>query len=485
MDPHSPIPLQELFHPDRHRKRFRFVWSVVAATSLFLPVSLRQSLAASPQAAPTDVLVARNRTEPVVAVDPRNPSVVVAAANTDYDSPVNGTFPLGAYSSLNGGKSFSAQPLPIVAPYSTAADPSVAVARDGTVFYSYLGEVPAYCQGGKGAIVVIHSVDHGRSFRPAVLADSSPADDKPAMAVESGPRDHVFLVWDRLYSHSTAVWFTRSSDGGQTFVAPRALYVSRTDNYGPVPVVGPNGHVYVFWSNFPDRPQRSSTPTRILMRASVDDGRHFGPTQTAVASYEAAPQITEPGSLRNMTMAAAVADPRGALWLAWARPTARFPGGRVTEDIEIKRSIDAGKTWTAPAVVNDAGNGDRFMPALALWPNRSLGIVFYDRRRGPGLLDMEAARVWFDHGIQVSRNVRLNAHDAPVADIYYIAPGSTCFSPGRFFGDYVGVAAQPHGKLCAIWADTQLRLANETDIWFTRVTIAQRPRALAARSARR
>jgi hypothetical protein len=74
--------------------------------------------------------------------------------------------------------------------------------------------------------------------------------------------------------------------------------------------------------------------------------------------------------------------------------------------------------------------------------------------------------------------VRLNARASPVSDIYYIAPGSTCFSPGRFFGDYLGVAPSSGGTLCAVWADTQLRVPDETDAWFARLVPA-RPRLVA------
>lgn len=444
---------------------------------LMLLCTLAPGLAGSrAYADPGNVLVARDRTEPVVAVDPADPSVVVALSNTDYNRPVNGTLPLGEYRSGNGGRTFTVGNVPIVYPFTTAADPSVAIARDGTVFFSYLGEVPAFCEGGKGAIVVLHSIDHGRSFRSPVIADSSPADDKPTMVVESGKPDHLFVVWDRLYDHRSEVWFTRSRDGGTHFDHPRKLFGSSLDNYGPVPVAGPGGRIYVFWSTFPDQSQHRSTPTRIMMRASSDDGSHFTTARAVVGRFDAIPQISQPGSLRNLTMPAAISDGKGTLWLAWARPTAHFRGGRVNANIEIIRSTDGGRTWSIPVRVNDVTAGDRFMPAITTWPDRSVGIAFYDRRRSPGLLDVYAARVWYRHGIHVSPNMRLNRGTAPINDIYYIAPSSTCFSPGRFFGDYIGVAAQPSGTLCATWADTQLHLPNETDIWFARAVVPRQAR---------
>lgn len=415
--------------------------------------------------------MARDRTEPVVAVDPSDPRVIVAATNTDYNNPVNGTLPLGEYYSADGGGHFSVGSVPLVYPFTTAADPAVAIARDGTTFLSYLGEVPNFCEGGKSAVVIAHSIDHGRSFRPAVVADASPADDKPGMAVESGHPDHIFLVWDRLYNHRTEVWFTRSLDGGTSFQPPTELYGSSDDNYGPVPVVDSHHRVYVFWSTFPDQSQSRSAPTRIMMLSSTDDGRTFSAVRSATNTFDAIPQISQPGSLRNLTAPAAGSDQRGTLWLAWARATAHSPGGRVTANIEIQRSTNGGRSWSKPVRVNDAGSGDRFMPALTVWPDRSVGVAFYDRRRSPGLLDAYAARVWYSRGVHVSANARMNSNTSPISDIYYLAPGSTCFSPGRFFGDYIGVAGQARGRLCAVWADSQLHVPNETDIWFARVSL--------------
>jgi hypothetical protein len=117
------------------------------------------------------------------------------------------------------------------------------------------------------------------------------------------------------------------------------------------------------------------------------------------------------------------------------------------------------------------------MPAITTWPDGAVGLAFYDRRRSPGLLDVYGARVWYHRGIRVSANVRINRGNPSINDIYYIAPGSTCFAPGRFFGDYIGVAPQPHGILCTVWADTQLHVPNETDIWFARTTVPRRSRS--------
>jgi|SRR5579884_924873 len=112
------------------------------------------------------------------------------------------------------------------------------------------------------------------------------------------------------------------------------------------------------------------------------------------------------------------------------------------------------------------------MPSVSVLPDGSLGVAFYDRRNGPWELDVYAARVSFDGGFHASTNVRITQGTSPVGDILFLKPGhSSCFYPGRFFGDYIGTAAEGNGDLCIVWADTQAHVYPRTDIWFARVRL--------------
>lgn len=445
------------------------------ASLLLLPVAA----SASSARLPANLMLAPGRTEPIVAVDPANPSIIVAGSNTNYGAPVHGTYPVGSFASTDGGRSFSSLNVPMHWPYTTGADPTVAIAGDGTVFFNYLGETPAYCSGGKSAIVLAHSIDHGRSYRPPLVIDDNPADDKPSMTVQSipGRPSHIFVAWTRWHNTGSDIWFARSTNGGASFSRPRMLASSSLDNFSPEPVVGVHGRIYVFWSIFPQESLGNVLPTRIEMRASSDDGAHFAPGRTIVR-FHSIPRMAQPGSLRTLPMPAVTATPDGTLYLAWPQATTRH-GSAWNANIEIARSSDGGLSWSRHVRVNDVTRGDRFMPAISAFGNDAVGLAFYDRRNGGGSLDLYAARVTYDGRFHVSPNRRVNRRTSPISDIYYIAPGSTCFSPGRFFGDYIGVAADA-GSLCVVWADTQSHRADHTDIWFARLSFA----APAARRAR-
>lgn len=424
---------------------------------------------------PSNVLVAQDRTEPIVAVDPRAPSTIIVGTNTNYDAPVGGTYPDGFFTSHDGGKSFRAGSAPVLSPWTTEADPSMVIAGSGTAFFTYLAESPSYCsQAGGSAIIVSRSYDGGRTFGRPTIVDRNPADDKPFSAVESfpGQRAHTFVSWTRQIGKTDAIWFARSANGGDSFSPPVQLYRSSNNNFGSIPVVGPHGHISVIWSSYPDRAYTQFGTTALLLRTSSDDGRHFGPVHAVKRRIPTLALTALPGQLRNQTTPSVVAASDGSLYVAWSQRTRIRASGAADADIMVSRSTTNGRSWSTPHSVNDVHANDRFMPALAPLPDGSVGAVFYDRRRSSGLLDVYAARFSFSGGFHASTNVRLTQGTAPVSDILLLVPGhSSCFYPGRFFGDYIGAAAGQNGELDAVWADTQAHVPNRTDIWFARTRL--------------
>jgi hypothetical protein len=449
--------------------------------SLILSLSIALSIGAlspaSANAAGRNVLLARGRTEPVVAVDPSNPSIIVAGSNTNYGAPVAGTYPTAHFTSHDGGRSFTFGGMPVRGPYTTNADPTIAFASSGTAFYSYLGETPAYCSNGGSAVLLTTSTDGGRSFRYPTIVDSNPADDKPNMVVESerGARAHVFVTWTRWHSKGSAswsdIWIARSLNGGQNFSRPKMLKSSSLNNFGTAPLVVPGHRIYVFWSVFPDSGLTAVGHVQIFLRVSTDDGAHFGPARRIAGPFRSIPEMDQPGSLRSLTMPAVGVSNSGVVYVAWSQVSKLLGQGAVNADIELIRSTNGGVTWSRARRVNDVRRGDRFMPSLSVLPDGSVGLAFYDRRNHPWELDTYAAHATFAGGFRLAHNLRLNRTYSSISDIYYIKPGSTCFSPGRFFGDYIGTSSSTGQYLCAVWADTQLHVSQETDVWFTRVKL--------------
>ncbi|MGH8192204.1 MAG: hypothetical protein ACREP2_12235 [Rhodanobacteraceae bacterium] len=397
-------------------------------------------------------------------------STIIVGSNTNYSAPIDSAYPPGLFVSHNMGRLFRFQPAPLRLPYTTGADPSAAVAGSGTVFFSYLGETPAYCSSGSSAVLLTASYDAGRNFRTPTIVDSNTADDKPSLSVQSIPhgKAHLFETWTRWHGNSSEIWFARSLNGGASFSSPRRMYGSAGSNFGSASVVSRRGHVWVFWSNTQGGSLTSPLPSRILEVSSSDDGAHFGKVHSATPRFQSVPRMASPGYLRNLTAPAVAMNRSGIVYLAWPSVHKRLSNGSVDADIWLEHSVSSG--WSKPLRVNDVRRGDRFMPSIAVLRDGTVAASFYDRRRGS--LDLEAARVSLRHGGQhVGPNVRINQRWSPISDIYFIKPGTTCFSPGRFFGDYIGAAAGPGNSVCLVWADTQLHHPDETDLWFARTTL--------------
>ena len=119
--------------------------------------------------------------------------------------------------------------------------------------------------------------------------------------------------------------------------------------------MGPDGEIYVVWSNF---------STRLWFDRSFDQGVTWLPTDIAAVSNIVKPRDPLAGGFRNPMIPAIAVDRspgpyRGRIYLVW--PDQRFGD----PDTLISWSDDDGDTWSTPARVNDDALGndaDQFFP---------------------------------------------------------------------------------------------------------------------------
>src|SRR5213076_1367171 len=263
--------------------------------------------------------------EPAVAVDPRNPDVIVGSSN-DYCGVFQsngallglGDVWLGYYRSQNGGASFVSSLVPgyqgDTSPYAASAhvrtadsgDPVLAWDSHGRVFAGSesssdpegtaktLGDVWVGTyenpQGENGP-----TIDDGKKFVGSLdVATGSAApnllgkfNDKTAIEVDrtGGACDgNVYFAWARFTGNSpngfnSSVYFVRSTDHGQTFSEPLKISQTVHDIQFPDISVTGDGHVYVTYRQFADV-RSNSTSDAIAYNVSTDCGASFsGPHQ--------------------------------------------------------------------------------------------------------------------------------------------------------------------------------------------------------------
>ena len=194
------------------------------------------------------------------------PHGTLYAAWTEYDGP------LWLSRSADGGRSFS-PPQRIAAGGKPARAPSLALGPDRAVYLAWTtGE-------DEGAdIHLAKSLDGGASFsRPERVAPSKNYSDAPKLAVGPGGVLHL------AYAESSGgpfgryhIRYTRSTDGGRSFEAPREISSpmpgSFTSAAFPGLSVDAQGRVYVLWELYADERQ---PPRGLALAVSGDSGRSF------------------------------------------------------------------------------------------------------------------------------------------------------------------------------------------------------------------
>src|SRR5713101_4028099 len=212
----------------------------------------------------------RQRVEPTIAVDPHNPSVIVAGAQDLSLKAVGEHRWHGYYRSTDGGQTWSSSLLPgfpgdtspqgLRSPLhrsNATSDPIMAFDRNGNLYYAGIvfnqSSANLRCPGNCPLPFVAKYVNDGADYSNVTLMTSWLDSDKPWIAVDTtgGPYDgNVYLVF---YSGS----FARSTDGGKTFSKP-----SGGGTLTGV-TVDPSGAVFVV---------SEDSSGRILVSKSVDGG---------------------------------------------------------------------------------------------------------------------------------------------------------------------------------------------------------------------
>lgn len=251
--------------------------------------------------------------EPSVAIDPRNPQVIVGSSN-DYCGVYENTNPpvpvgpiwLGYYRSENGGAKFQSSLVPgypgDTSPYKARSKVRTASAGDPVLAWDNHGRLYAGSESSGDAAgspkgfgdVFVATYENpggpegprqldGKEFKRSVIVakgSSSPAsgkfNDKTAIEVDrtGGPCDgDVYFSYSRFTGKGgVAIYVSRSTDQGRTFAAPKKVSAGIHDVQFPDIAVTGNGHVYVTFRQFEGNGKQTDN---VIIVKSTDCGRSF------------------------------------------------------------------------------------------------------------------------------------------------------------------------------------------------------------------
>src|SRR5574341_736343 len=334
--------------------------------------------------------------ETFLSINPRDVKNLIAASMAVID----GSYICQVYATRDGGVTWQRAQTTTADNTifkDTGADPIVYFDADGTAFFGAIvhrGWSFARWNWDVSLIsfVLSRSKDGGFTWEPPVV-------------VPGGQHDRVYLAFDstggkfngRMYVGGTifvteatgryhlASHILFSSDNGLTFSPGKILTAdwAGEELYCLADLlVTPEGKLVVPYETFSDDTSSgNSVRTRHLWTmVSEDGGVTFSPAQRG-------PAFTTGGSyyrtIKSSVAPRAAIDLsngpyRGRIYLTWVD----FDGKKYV--VKLAHSIDIGKTWSRPIVVNDNTNdGEPANPAIAVNKEGTLAIVFNDRRDDP------------------------------------------------------------------------------------------------------
>ena len=392
--------------------------------------------------------------EPGIAVDPRDPSRIVAV----YQGAAAGAY------SRDSGRTFS--PAGVIAPsdWRRAGDVSTTFDDKGNAYVSYLtfdklGTASYWRHGaGRNGIYVRRSPDGGKSWDKPVPVRAWYTGDEPDMQYEDMPRifadnasssphhGSLYVGWIEWQLDKSIILFSRSTDEGQSWSTPIRISTQagfpRDDNgdvVGFIGTVDSDGTIYAVWN------WRST----ITLAISHDGGRTFTPSRPVL---EVGPPYfggtgAVPGVGRVFGFPQIGVGPHPSrtgrdthvprVYASWTD----FRNGDI--DVFVAASADEGRTWSAPIRVNTDSlhNGrDQFLQWMSVDPaTGDVYVQFYDRGADPEnrLTAMTLARS--TDGARTFTSYRWS--DAPFE------------GRGAFLGDYTWLTAY-HNRVYGVWAET-------------------------------
>jgi hypothetical protein len=380
--------------------------------------------------------------EPSVAVNPQDPRQVLTAFQT----------PASVAYSEDFGEHWQQTMGTAPANYKVSGDVSVTYDILGHAFLCYIAfdklGTPEYWahNATRNGVFVRRSLDGGKTWETnAVAVDEQPThpdmpfEDKPYIFADNNPGSpfagSLYVGWTEFSLTKSAIFFSRSNDGGITWSAPFEISthegLPRDDNgsvEGFSSAAGPDGMLYTVWSDGDE----------IVLATSRDGGGTFAPSKKTLSV--APPYFKLEGVERSNGFPQIGVDPRtGRLFLTWSD----YRNGDV--DVFCSTSSDRGRNWSPAVRVNNdpLHNGaDQFFQWLAVdAADGSVDVVFYDRRDDP-----ENRRAV----VVLARSTDGGQSFANYA--WTTAP----FDPeGQFIGDYTGIAAL-QGLVYGAWTETEV-----------------------------
>jgi len=414
-------------------------------TVLLFTIAIISSLIVFAQ--PENIMIGSDSSpnEPSIYINPKNPAIIMAGANTTKYYISQDTGRTWTYSNLTSNS-------------GVMGDPAIITDTAGNFLFFHLSN-PA--TGGHWIDRIVCQI-----YNPTTQQWTSDS----YMGLNTGPdyaqdkqwatlektSNYVYTTWTQFDkygssdpNHKSNIMFSTSTDGGQTWFSP-ATKINETsgdcidsDNTveGAVPCMGPQNQIYVSWAG----------PDGLVFDKSIDGGAMFLDNDIFVSTIPGGWDYDIPGISRCNGLPITDCDISGGthdgtIYINWSDQR----NGADNTDIWLAKSTDQGDTWSAPIRVNnDTTQTHQFLTWMDI--DQSTGylyFVFYDRHR------------YTDSQTDVT--LAISKDGGQTFENYIISESPFVPTTQVFFGDYTNISVQD-GIVRPIWA--RFDLTNYMSIW--------------------
>lgn len=423
----------------------------------------------------TAMFPTNKQNEPSIAVNPANPSYLVAGSNDEQLQPPCGPGPVrgatdarndcsfwpnvgtdGVYTSSDGGATWTNRGLlPGFSDYPgdpdqlvSDGDPQIAYGPGGsTVYYAGLASYNTSAAPGRQApelITVSKSTDNGAKWGAPVVAASANGyvfNDKPALWVDRN-NGRLYISWTQfrdIPGCAEPIMFAYSADGGATWSNPDQITSAHNcglgGRQGSVIRTAPDGSVYLVWE---DGDQSGSYQA---IAVSHDGGATFSAPRK-IANLTDLPAAIPGSNFRTDSFASMGVDQStGAIYVAWS-DAASGVGTMV-----VYKSTDGASTWKK-VYTSTGSEGYRFFQGLDVAPNGRVDLAY--------------------QALTAKDTSTFGTGNAKIAS-YYVGSkdgGATWSKPVRISASSDPAASAQNNLALQFWGDYNTLVSSNATAWF-------------------
>lgn len=372
-----------------------------------------------------------------ISINKTQPTNIIVSANTSVSQ--------GNYISNDGGVTWTGSDR-MPNNQASAGDPSTSFDASGRGYIATM--IPA--TNGADGYSIQFTDNQGISWSNAIRGSGPKAQfDKEMITtvdeMQTSPfANNFYCAWTD-FGNNALVLFNRSTNRSSTFSTP--IELSTDAGQGTNVQTGPNGEVYVCWSNYGTPMQ---LPARgISFASSFNGGVSFTNTINAF-SYSGIRTGnrgnanfggTRVNDFPAMAVDKSCGPNRGRIYITYPE----FVAGSTQSAIRIRFSDDRGATWSNMRTLSDPNNSQSWFPWIAIDDLTGLvSVVYYSFDQGQ---NNSITNTYMSFSLDGILWTRIRVSD--VGHLTAPIPGN--FAAG-YAGDYIGVAAFG-GVAYATWAD--------------------------------